>query len=82
MDAASVTPAVELISPEEAEQHHRGQGQRVPDEHIAKWLCAAAVALGPCMTGHAYKQWRQKQIDNPAAGYPPSQRVLQLRFGR
>ena len=74
--------AAGLISPEEAEQYHRGQGQRVPDEHIAKWLCAAAAALGPCMTGHAYKQWRQKQIDNPAAGYPPSQRVLQLRFGR
>lgn len=74
--------AAGLVSAEEAAEYHRGQGQRVPDEHIAKWLCAAAVALGPRMTGHAYKQWRQTQIDSPTAGYPPSQRVLQLRFGR
>jgi hypothetical protein len=74
--------AAGLVSTEEAAQYHRGQGQRVPDEHIAKWLCAAAVALGPGMTSHAYKQWRQTQIDSPTAGYPPSQRVLQLRFGR
>jgi hypothetical protein len=74
--------AAGLISNEEAAQYYRGQGQRVPDEHIAKWLCAAASALGPGMTGHAYKTWRQTQIDSPTAGYPPSQRVIQLRFGR
>jgi hypothetical protein len=74
--------AAGLISAETAAQYHRGQGQRVPDEHIAKWLCAAAVALGPNMTGFAYRRWRQKQIDSQTAGYPPSQRVLQLRFGK
>ncbi len=74
--------AAGLITPEKAAEYRRGQGRRMPDDHIAKWLCDAATELGPCMTGDAYKRWRQKQIDNPTAGYPPSQRVLQLRFGR
>jgi hypothetical protein len=74
--------AAGLISAEEAAEYHRGQGQRVPDEHIAKWLCAAATALGPSMTGHSYKQWRQAQIKSHTGGYPPSLRVIQLRFGR
>ncbi|MGH2911742.1 MAG: hypothetical protein ACRDJ3_04625 [Solirubrobacteraceae bacterium] len=74
--------AAGLISAETAAQYHRGQGQRVPDEHIAKWLCAAAAELGPNMTGFAYRRWRQRQIDSQTAGYPPSQRVLQLRFGK
>ena len=60
----------------------RGQGERVPDEHIAKWLCAAAAELAPNMTVFAYRRWRQAQIDNKTRGYPPSQRVLQLRFGK
>jgi hypothetical protein len=34
------------------------------------------------MTGLTYRRWRQKQLDNPSAGRPPSLRVLQLRFGR
>jgi hypothetical protein len=74
--------AAGLITPEKAAEYRRGQGRRMPDDHIAKWLCAAATELGPGMTGYAYKRWRQKQIDNPTAGYPPSQRLLQLRFGR
>jgi hypothetical protein len=74
--------AAGIISAEKAAEYYRGQGQRVPDEHIARWLCAAASELGPGMTGLTYRRWRQKQIDNPSAGRPPSLRVLQLRFGR
>jgi hypothetical protein len=29
----------------------------------------------------AYSQWCRKQIDDPKAGYPPSQRDVQERFG-
>jgi hypothetical protein len=71
-----------IISSEKAAQYYRGQGQRVPDEHIARWLCTAASELGPEMTGLAYRFWRQKQVEDPAAGHPPSLRVIQLRFGR
>jgi hypothetical protein len=74
--------AAGIISPGTAAEYFRGQGQRVPDEHIARWLCAAAAELGPKMTGFAYRRWREKQIDSQTAGYPPSLRVLQLRFGR
>jgi len=71
-----------IVSEEKAAEYYRGQGRRVPDEHIAKWLCAAASELGPGMTIAAYKRWRRRQIDCPTAGWPPSQRVVQLRFGR
>lgn len=29
----------------------------------------------------AYSQWRRKQINDPKAGYPPSQHDVQERFG-
>jgi hypothetical protein len=74
--------AAGILSEEEAAQYYRGQGLRVPDEHVARGLCEAAAELGPQMTGHAYKTWRHKRIADPAAGWPPSMRVIQLRFGR
>lgn len=79
---AKALAAAGIISAKTAAEYFRGQGQRVPDEHIAKWLCAAAAELAPNMTVFTYRRWRQAQIDNKTRGYPPSQRVLQLRFGK
>lgn len=73
--------AAGLISQQEAADYSRGEGEPVSDAHVARWLCVAATELGPSMTIDAYRQWREKQIDDPKAGYPPGQREVQERFG-
>lgn len=73
--------AVGLISPQEAADYCCSPYRRASDAHVARWLCVAATILGPRMTGDAYREWRQQQIDDPKAGYPPSQRLVEQRFG-
>ncbi|HXB66420.1 MAG TPA: hypothetical protein VNV42_16265 [Solirubrobacteraceae bacterium] len=73
--------AAGLISPQEATDYHGGEDERVSDAHIARWLCVVATELGTDMAMDAYGQWRQKQIDDPKAGYPPGQHDVQERFG-
>jgi hypothetical protein len=73
--------AAGLISPREAADYYGGGVDRVSDAHIARWLCVAATELGRGMAIDAYSQWRRKRIDDPKAGYPPSRRDVQERFG-
>jgi hypothetical protein len=73
--------AAGLISLREAADYCRGGVDRVSDAHIVRWLCVAATELGRGMAIDAYSRWRRKQIDDPKAGYPPSQRDVQERFG-
>jgi hypothetical protein len=73
--------AAGLISPREAVDYQGGEDEQVSDTHIARWLCVAATELGPHMAIDDYDKWRQKQIHDPKAGYPPSQHDVQERFG-
>jgi hypothetical protein len=73
--------AAGLISPREAADYHGGEDEQVSDAHIARWLCVAATELGPDMAKDGYGKWRQKQIHDPKAGYPPSLYDVQELFG-
>lgn len=73
--------AAGLISPQEAADYYRGEGEQASDAHIARWLCVAATELGPGMAIDAYRAWRQKQIKDPALAYPPSRHDVQQRLG-
>ena len=73
--------AAGIISRREAADYYRGDGEHASDAHIARWLCVATTVLGQRVTTGTYTRWRDMQIDDPKAGYPPGQGEIQKRFG-